>query len=59
MALRILLPPPYCFVESLRDIRDRIIYLIRTLVLKDYYLFLKNDSNINQRQYDLLILMLG
>ncbi len=47
------------FVESLREIRDRIIYLIRTLVLKDYYLFLKNDSNINQRQYDLLILMLG
>jgi len=46
------------FVESLRDIKDRIIYLIRRLALKDFYLFLKGSSEINQRQYDLLILML-
>lgn len=45
-------------VESLRDIRNRIIHLIRTLALKDYYSSLRNDSDINQRQHDLLMLML-
>jgi Fic family protein len=47
------------FVESLRDIKDRIIFLIRKLALRDYYLFLRNESEISQRQYDLLILMLN
>jgi Fic family protein len=45
------------FVESLSEIKDRIIQMIRRLALKDYYSFMKGKT-INQRQYDLLMLML-
>lgn len=47
------------FAESLKEIKDRIMLIIRGLALRDYYSFLKSESAINQRQYDLLILMLG
>ncbi len=45
-------------VESLREIKDRIIHIIRGLALKDYYSSLRYSSEINQRQYDILFLML-
>lgn len=46
------------FVQSLFEIKDRIILIIRRLALRDYYLFIRNESDINQRQYNLLLLML-
>ena len=42
-------------VESLKEIKDIITYHIRMLALKDYYHFLRQDKNITQRQYDLLM----
>ncbi len=47
------------FVESLKEIKDRIIFMIRKLALKDYYSFLKERSEINQRQCDLLSILLA
>ncbi|OIP36399.1 hypothetical protein AUJ95_09390 [Candidatus Desantisbacteria bacterium CG2_30_40_21] len=41
-------------VESLREIKDRIIAFVRVLVLKNYYQRLKDTKKISQRQYDLI-----
>lgn len=45
-------------VESLKEIKEIITYHIRVLTLKDYYHFLKQDKEITQRQYDLLMNLL-
>lgn len=41
-------------VESLREIKDRIVQIIRLLVLKDSYQQLRATKKINQRQWDLI-----
>ena len=48
----------YGVVESLKEIKEIITYHIRVLALKDYYHFLRQDKNITQRQYDLLMNLL-
>lgn len=45
-------------VEGLRQIKSSIIFFIRRLSLLDYYNSNKNNNNINQRQFDLLNLLL-
>ena len=45
-------------IESLREIKDRITYFIRKFLLRDYYLHLKQNRHITQRQHDLIILLL-
>ncbi len=46
-------------VESLEELKARIISMIRGLVLKDYYEVLEERREISQRQYDLLRLLLN
>ena len=45
-------------IESLREIKDRITYFIRKFLLRDYYLHLKQNRHIIQRQHDLLLILL-
>jgi len=45
-------------IESLKEIKDKIIYYIRVLTLKDFYLLLHSDKRITHRQYDLLLLLI-
>ena len=45
-------------IESLREIKDRITYFIRKLLLRDYYLHLKQNRHLTQRQHDLLLILL-
>ena len=45
-------------IESLREIKDRITYFIRKFLLRDYYLHLKQNRHITQRQHDLLLILL-
>lgn len=45
-------------VESLIEIKGRIIFFIRKFALRDYYAFLRNDKQITQRQHDFLIIAL-
>ena len=44
-------------VETLSEIKERIILFIRIFALQDYYLYLKNHKDLTQRQYDLLLLL--
>ena len=46
------------FIESLKDIKERIIYLIRKFTMRDYYDFLRKNKLITQRQFDLLTILL-
>ncbi len=41
-------------VESLKEIKDKIIEFVRVLVLKNHYQQLKETKKINQRQWDLI-----
>ncbi len=41
-------------IDSLNDIKERITYYIRKFALRDYYIFLKNNKTISQRQKELL-----
>jgi len=45
-------------IESLNTIKSRIIFFIRKFTLKDFYLFLKKEKRISQRQQDLLNLLI-
>lgn len=45
-------------IESLNEIKGRIIFFIRTFALRDYYSFLRTKKEITQRQHDLLITLL-
>jgi len=46
------------FIESLKEIKERIIYIIRVLSLRDYFSFLSKSKLITRRQNDLLLLLL-
>jgi Fic family protein len=46
------------FVESLKEIKENIIYYIRKFTLRDYYDFLKKKKHITLRQHDLLVMLL-
>ena len=46
------------FVESLKEIKEKITYFIRQLALRDYYFFLHKNKHITQRQSDLLLVLL-
>jgi len=45
-------------IDSLNEIKDRIIYYLRSLVIRDYSVFLKHNKVITQRQHDLIMIML-
>ncbi len=45
-------------VESLKEIKEIIIFHIRILTLKEYYLFLRSEKTITHRQYDLLLILM-
>lgn len=45
-------------VESLNEIRERIVGFIRRFSLRDYYSYLKSSREITQRQHDFLIMLL-
>ena len=46
------------FIESLKEIKERIILFIRLFALRDLYALLKKDKLITQRQNDLLLILL-
>jgi Fic family protein len=46
------------FVESLKEIKERIVFYIRKFSLRDFYASLKENKTITQRQHDLLIVLL-
>ncbi|MBW1890866.1 MAG: Fic family protein, partial [Deltaproteobacteria bacterium] len=46
------------FIESLRELKENIIFYIRKFALKDYYEYLRNNKLITQRQHDLLVILL-
>lgn len=45
-------------IDSLNEIKDRMIFYLRSLVIRDYSAFLKKNKVITQRQHDLITLML-
>jgi len=45
-------------VETLKEIKDSIIYFIRKFSLRDFYRFEKQNKKITKRQFDLLSLLL-
>jgi len=45
-------------IESLTEIKDRIIYFIRKFTLRDYFLFLRKEMGLNRRRQDLLMILL-
>ena len=45
-------------IDSLTEIKDRMIFHLRSLVIRDYSAFLKRNKAITQRQHDLMIMML-
>jgi len=45
-------------IESLTEIKDRIIYFIRKFTLRDYYSFLRKETGLNRRRHDLLMILL-
>jgi Fic family protein len=45
-------------VESLNEIKGRIIFFIRQFALRDYYSFLRTQKKITQRQHDFLTTLL-
>lgn len=44
-------------INSLTEIKERIIFFIRKFTLRDYYAYLKGDKKITQRQHDCLIML--
>ncbi len=46
------------FKESLNHIKARITFFIRKFTLRDFYMHLRNNRKITQRQYDLLTTLL-
>jgi len=42
------------FIDSLKEIRERITFFIRKSLLEDYYGILRNNKELTQRQYHLL-----
>ena len=45
-------------IESLTEIKDRIIYFIRKFTLREYYTFLRKEMRLNRRRHDLLTILL-
>ena len=45
-------------VESLHEIRDRVIFHIRALAVGDYIALLRKERGLTQRQHDLLVILL-
>lgn len=46
------------FIESLRELKEKIIFYIRKFSLRDYYEHLRKEKLITQRQHDLLVILL-
>ncbi|OPX95127.1 MAG: Adenosine monophosphate-protein transferase SoFic [Syntrophorhabdus sp. PtaU1.Bin002] len=44
-------------IASLYTIKDKIVYFIRQLILRDYYAFLLKEKKLSGRQHDLLTLL--
>ncbi len=45
-------------LESSREIKSQVVAMMRQFLAKDYYLFLRRERTINDRQYELLLLMI-
>ena len=45
-------------IETLQEIRERIIHLIRKLALREHYATLKAEGNLKKREHDLLAILL-
>ena len=45
-------------IDSLKEIKERVIFDIRLLAMRDYYNFLKRSKILTQRQYDLISILL-
>lgn len=45
-------------IDSLNEIKGRIIFFIRKFTLRDYYGFMRKEKDITQRQHDFLIVLL-
>lgn len=45
-------------IDSLTEIKGRIIYFIRKFTLRDYYAFLCKEMKLNRRRHDLLMILL-
>lgn len=45
-------------IDALKEIKNFILWIIRKLVLKDFYLYLLKEKTVSQRQYDFLLLLL-
>ena len=45
-------------IESLIEIKDRIIYFIHKFTLREYYTFLLKEMRLNRRRHDLLTILL-
>ncbi len=45
-------------VDSLNEIKDRVIFHLRTLLIRDYSAFLRRGKLITQRQHDLIAMLL-
>ncbi|MFA6472011.1 MAG: Fic family protein [Candidatus Latescibacterota bacterium] len=45
-------------VSSLEMVKSRVLLFIRLIVLRDYFSSLRRNKNINQRQYDLLCILI-
>jgi Fic family protein len=45
-------------IESLTEIKDKIIYFIRKFTLREYYTFLRKEMRLNRRRHDLLTILL-
>lgn len=46
------------FIESLRELKEKIIFYIRKFSLRDYYDHLKLEKDITSRQHDLMAILL-
>lgn len=46
------------FIEALKEIKNRIIYFIRIFSMRDYFVHLKSNRHITQRQFDFLNILL-
>jgi len=45
-------------IDSLNEIKGRIIFFIRKFTLRDYYAYIREARHITQRQHDLLLILL-
>ncbi len=46
------------FIDSLNEIKNRIIFYIRKFSLRDYYAWSRQEKYLTQRQHDLLLMLL-